>query len=149
MRPTNNIGYLLNHIASVLNRQSDQALQEQLGVGFSQFKLMMVLQRNPHIQQRQIADRLGQTEASISRQIKLMHKEGMLSTHISPQNKREHITQLTPKGDRLTEQAMIVLNNYHSPTFTNISEKDQQKLIELLGVLHDAACKPDRPGSCS
>jgi len=149
MHPTNNIGFLLNHIACVLSRQSDQVLQEQIGVGFSQFKLMMVLQHNPHIQQRQIADRLGQTEASISRQIRLMHTDGLLSTHISPQNKRQHITQLTPKGERLTEQAMTVLNNYHSPAFTNISEKDQQKLIELLGVLHDVACKPERPGSCS
>lgn len=99
MHPTNDIGYLLNHLAFVLSHQSDQVLHEQLGIGFSQYKIMMVLWWNPSIQQRQIADRLGQTEASISRQIKLLHDKSLLSTRISPENRRKHITALTFKGE--------------------------------------------------
>ena len=104
---------------------------------------------NPHIQQRQIANRLGQTEARISRQIKMLHKLDLLSTRISPENKRQHITQLTPRGERLTEQAMTVLNNYHSPVFANMSEKNQQKLTDLLNSLHQETCISTKPGSCS
>ena len=140
MRPNNNIGYLLNHLAFVLSRHSDQVLQEQLGLGFSQFKIMMVLRWNPSLQQRQIADKLGQTEASISRQIKLLHDKALLTTHISPKNKREHITTLTTKGEKLTEQAMLVLNNYHAPTFDSLSEKQQQQLAEILTIMHDRVC---------
>jgi len=144
MQPTNNIGYLLNHLAFMLGRQSDQVLQEQLGIGFSQFKIMMVLGWNPSIQQRQIADKLGQTEASISRQIKLMQKQGLLSTKINPENRRVHITRLTPKGERLTEQALRVLNNYHAPTFAHLSEKQQKSLIDILTVMHEAVCGTDK-----
>ncbi|HSX23988.1 MAG TPA: MarR family winged helix-turn-helix transcriptional regulator, partial [Candidatus Saccharimonadales bacterium] len=72
MGPTNNIGYLLQHLSGVLAKQSDQALQERLGIGFSQFKILRVLQHSPQTQQRQIAEWIGKTEASISRQIKLM-----------------------------------------------------------------------------
>jgi len=140
MQPTNNIGYLLNHLAFMLGRQSDQVLQEQLGIGFSQFKIMMVLGWNPSIQQRQIADKLGQTEASISRQIKLMQKQGLLSTKINPENRRVHITRLTPKGERLTEQALRVLNNYHAPTFAALSTKQQESLVEILTLMHDQVC---------
>ncbi len=140
MRPTNNIGYLLNHIAFMLGRQSDQVLQEQLGIGFSQFKIMMVLKWNPAIRQKQIADRLGQTEASISRQIKLLHEKSYLNTHISPKNKREHITTLTTKGEKLTEKAMQILNNYHSPTFAALSEKEQASLVDILNKMHDSVC---------
>ncbi len=140
MRSTNNIGYLLNHLAFMLGRQSDQVLQEQLGIGFSQFKIMMVLKWNPSIQQKQIADRLGQTEASISRQIKLLHEKGFLTTVISPKNKREHITALTSKGDKLTEKAMQILNNYHSPTFNALSEKEQTALVDILNKMHDVVC---------
>jgi len=140
VRPNNNIGYLLNHLAFVLSRHSDQVLQEQLGLGFSQFKIMMVLRWNPSLQQRQIADKLGQTEASISRQIKLLHDKALLTTHISPKNKREHITTLTTKGEKLTEQAMLVLNNYHAPTFDSLSEKQQQQLAEILTIMHDRVC---------
>lgn len=140
MRPTNNIGYLLNHLAFMLSRQSDQVLQEQLGIGFSQFKIMMALKWNPAVQQKQIAERLGQTEASISRQIKLLHKQGLLNSRVSPENKREHITTLTPKGEKLTERAMQALNNYHAPTFAALSEEQQQTLIEILNTMHDAVC---------
>lgn len=140
MRPTNNIGYLLNHLAFILSRQSDQVLQEQLGIGFSQFKIVMILRWAPSIQQKQIADKLGQTEASISRQIKLLHDKGMLSTHISAENKREHITTLTPKGEKLTERAMEILNNYHAPTFASLTPKQQENLLEILNIMHDTVC---------
>ena len=100
MKPTNNIGYLLQHTASTLARQSDQVLQERLGVGFSQFKILMTLQWNPGVQQKHIAESLGQTEASISRQIKLMHEAGLLQSKVSERNKREHITTLTRKGEK-------------------------------------------------
>lgn len=148
MIPTNNIGYLLNHLAFVLGRQSDQVLQERLGIGFSQFKIMMVLNWDPAIQQKQIAERLGQTEASVSRQIKLLHKQGMLATKISPKNRREHITTLTAKGERLTEEALRTLNDYHQPVFAQLSEKDQQKLTELLSRMHQEACSGARAGAC-
>lgn len=146
--PTHRIGYLLQHVAFCMARQSDQALQEQLGIGLSQFKIMMVLEWNPNVQQRHIADSLGQTEASISRQIKLMHEQGLLQTTISPHNRREHITTLTPKGTRLTEEALKVLRRYHAPTFEVLSPKQQNQLLEILGLMHGEVCKGDRPGRC-
>lgn len=146
MRPTNNIGYLLNHLAFMLSRQSDQVLQEQLGIGFSQFKIMMVLKWNPSIQQKQIADRLGQTEASISRQIKLLQSKDMLNIRISADNKREHITTLTPKGEKLTEKSMQILNNYHAPTFAVLSPKEQQTFLDILNKMHDTVCLDNNNG---
>lgn len=140
MRPNNNIGYLLNHLAFVLGRHSDQVLQEQLGIGFSQFKIMMVLRWNPNLQQKKIAEQLGQTEASISRQIKLLHDKMLLNTRINPENKRVHMTTLTTKGEKLTEQAMLVLNNYHAPTFGSLSDKQQHQLLEILTIMHDRVC---------
>ncbi|HTE57128.1 MAG TPA: MarR family winged helix-turn-helix transcriptional regulator [Verrucomicrobiae bacterium] len=148
MKPTNNIGYLLQHTASTLARQSDQVLQERLGIGFSQFKILMTLQWNPSVQQKHIAESLGQTEASISRQIKLMHEASLLQSKISPRNKREHITTLTHKGQRLADEALNVLNGYHAPMWEAIGEKGQRQLIELLRSMHQEACKGDKPGRC-
>lgn len=140
MQPTNNIGYLLQHLAAILGRQSDQALQERLGIGFSQFKILMVLRHDPHVQQRFIAESLGQTEASISRQIKLLLDQGMLTSKNDPQNRRVHITSPTSKGVRTTDEAMDILNSIHAPTFNRLSEKQQQQLTDSISLLHDAAC---------
>jgi len=148
MRPTNKIGYLLQHVSFVLARQADQALQEQLGIGFSQYKILMMLQHNPHVQQKQIAESLGQTEASISRQIKLLHEKAMLTTRINPANRRVHITTPTPKGIKMTEAARAVFQDVYGPMFAGISDKQQQQLIEGLESMHDFACQPGKTAAC-
>lgn len=148
MGPTNNIGYLLQHLSSVLAKQSDQALQERLGIGFSQFKILRVLQHSPHTQQRQIAEWLGQTEASISRQIKLMIDKNLLHTTISPKNRREHLTTPTAKGVRMTEEAINVLNATHASMFAEMGEKHQQQLLDVLSHMHQFACQSGKIGAC-
>ncbi|HSX43812.1 MAG TPA: MarR family winged helix-turn-helix transcriptional regulator [Candidatus Saccharimonadales bacterium] len=147
MGPTNNIGYLIQRLSFCLARQSDQVLQEQLGIGLSQFKILMVLGWHSNVQQRHIADKLGQTEASISRQIKLLKDKGLLTTEISPQNRREHITKPTAKGQRLSDKALEVLNDYHSPMFAKLSEKQQKELLENLTTLYDYACMTEKPSN--
>lgn len=148
MRITNNIGYLLQHLAFTLGRQSDQVLQETLGIGFSQFKILMALKWRQGVQQKQIAERLGQTEASISRQIKLMHEQGLLSTIINPANRREHRTNLTPKGVKIIDAALETLNTYHLPTFERLTPNEQEELIKILGKMHEEVCSSDKLGAC-
>lgn len=148
MRPSNKIGFLIQHLAFSLGRTNDQVLQEQLGIGFSQFKLMMVLQKMPHIQQKQIARALNQTEASISRQIKLLHEKNLLQTTVSPKNRREHITTLTAKGVRFTEEARRILNEYYQPMFAELSEKEQEQLLQHLSSLHNFICTDTKGDMC-
>lgn len=146
--PTNNIGYLLQHLSTVLAKQSDQVLSERLGIGFSQYKILLVLQANPRTRQRHIAERLGQTEASISRQIKLMHGKNLLQTTINPNNRREHVTNPTVKGLRLVEEAQKLLNNYHGPMFERLSGKQREQLLESMVMMHQTACQVGRIGAC-
>lgn len=148
MNQSGNIGYILQHLAFAMSRQNDQILQERLGIGFSQYKILMVLERNPNIKQKRIADSLGQTEASISRQIALMTDKGLLQTTINPANRRVHITTLTNKGIRLVEESARILNNYHSPMFERLSEKQQAELALALGSMHEYVCANGKTGAC-
>lgn len=140
MNTNENLGYLLQHVSAVLARQSDQVLQEQLGIGFSQFKILMLLGQEDSTQQREMAVALGQTEASISRQVKLLHENGLIVSQVSPRNRRQNITRLTAKGLRLTEKATEILNRYHSPIFNELSERQQYVLTDLLATMHRAVC---------
>lgn len=144
-RPINNLGYLLQHVTTLIGKQSEQVLQERLGIGFSQFKILRVLQANPHIKQRQIATHLGQTEASISRQVKLMLDEGLLQSTVSPKNRREHITVPTAKGLKLTAAAMEALAQYHAPTFAALSDKQREQLLQILESIHTKICPTEHP----
>lgn len=148
MHFNNKIGYLMQHLSSLLAKQSDQVLQERLGIGMSQFKILMALKWNHKVQQRSIAEALGQTEASISRQIKLMHEKDLLRTTVSPKNRREHITAPTIKGEELTEEALQVLHDYHAPTFAVLTEKQNNQLLSILALLHEQVCQPSKTTTC-
>lgn len=148
MGSIHNIGYLLQHLCSMLGKQSDQALQAGLGIGISQFKILRVLQHRPGTRQRQVADWLGQTEASISRQIKIMVDKGLLQITISPKNRREHLTTLTSKGLRLTEEALNVLTDSQAAMYADIGEKKQQQLLRILTQMHAHACQSDASAAC-
>lgn len=147
--PINNLGYLLHHLAGVLDRQSDILLQERLDIGFSQFKILMALKWDQGVQQKQIASKLGQTEASVSRQIKMLHEIGYLTSVSSKDDRREKITGLSPKGESLVNKAMKALNEYHAPVFEKLSLSQQLALQDMLEVMHAQACQSERPGGCS
>ncbi len=148
MDHTHNLDYLLEHAASIIHRQSDQVLQERLGIGLSQFKILMMLQIKPHTQQRELADSLGQTEASISRQIKLLVERGMLLVEVNPHNRREHRTVITSKGAKIAQAAQEVAMEYYDPLMANLSDKEQQQFIETLQKMHAYVCGSGKPFAC-
>ena len=148
MGPTQNLGYLIQHLAAVIGRQSDQVLQEQLGIGLSQFKILMVLEWNPQVQQNFIAESLGQTEASVSRQIKLLEKKGLLISKQDPSNRRKHMTAPTPLGMQMTEAAAAILRRNFGPDFAMVGDKQMSQLIEGLQKLHFTVCRPGKLNAC-
>lgn len=126
----------LHQLLSVLSRESDQRLLEQLGLGLSQYKILTALHTSSKPQQRLIALELGQTEASISRQIKILENKGMLTVSKNPDNLREHHIALTGHGLRLIEAAERVLGHYHEAVFTALGKKQRAALEEALALLH-------------
>lgn len=141
------LDYLLHHIVALLNKQSDQVLQEQLGLTLSQFKILRILQTNNRTSQKDIAVTLGQTEASISRQIKLMMEHGLLQGHRNTEDKREHLIVLTPKGEQWTMVAVEALSKYYAPVFKTYGAKPGKQLTTALLRLHDGLCDKDHTAS--
>lgn len=148
MHPTNTIGYMINHLAFMLSRQSDQLLQDSLDIGFSQFKILMILQWAPNVKQKHIAEKLGQTEASVSRQIKLLSDYGLLETKQHPTSRRENITTLTRKGEKTASKAVELLNSHFAPVFEGLGETQFTALQTGLSALHDELCEQDGVTGC-
>ena len=148
MESSMDIPYLLQHTAAMMQRQSDQILQERLGIGISQLRILIILEQEPNVQQRKLADHLGQTESSISLQIKLMAEKGYLTVGVNPKSKREHLAVLTPKGLKITQAAGEVLNGYNQPLAKTMGDKRQKALQELLSLVHDYTCAPGKPFAC-
>lgn len=137
MNYLDNIGFLLQHLSAKLGKQNDLILQEKLGIGYSQFKLLIVIQWKPSLGQKQIAQKLSQTEASISRQIKLMLDNGLLKITTDSKDRRQHITNLTPRGERLAQQSKELLSAYYSSIFNKLPKEEYNTLISSLNTINE------------
>lgn len=142
------IGSLLHHLAFSLDRINDQILQERLGIGVSQLKILNVLINEPETTQKQIADKLVQTEASVSRQVKVMINKGLLSRRLNPKSRREQICTPTPLGVKMTREAIKALNIYHQPMFERLTPKQQEQFATVLKTMHEASCPTAKTGKC-
>jgi DNA-binding MarR family transcriptional regulator len=141
-------GYLLQHTASILQRQLDHALQEELSIGMAQFKILMILQDKPGLQQSKLAEYLGQTEASISRQIKLLADRDLLHVTVDPHSRRTHIAAVSSEGAALTREVLAFLKQRFTPVFDTLSHEQQLQLQESLRILHKYACASGKPFAC-
>lgn len=152
MQSSAEIGRVFGHVAAMIHRQTDQILQERLGIGQSQFNILTNLQKRPQTKQRTLADVLGQTEASVSRQIALLRQKGLLVSHLDPAERRRHLTALTTKGAKIVIAAQEVLEQFYDQLLDPINDREQTQLQTLIDRLHEQSCAPgkriacDRPG---
>lgn len=138
MLPTENLGFLLHHLSTTLDRQSDELLQQRLQIGFSQFKIMLALESKEGVTQKEIARKLGQTEASVSRQIKLMQHMRLLTSTVNPDNRRERYVVLTTEGAQVLREATTLLNKQFARMFDQLSKAQQQGLYYALTALDNS-----------
>ncbi len=128
MNADNSIGFGLLQVAAIMSHHADQTLQSNLNFGYSQYKILSVIIEAGRYRQVDIAGILGQTEASISRQIKLMESDELVKIKLNANNRREHLVYVTLKGARRYEKATRVLNHLFQPIFNTLSEN------QLIGL---------------
>lgn len=139
--------FLIHHLAFVLARKSEQALEERLGIGISQFRILSSIDNNPKYRQRDIAEGLNQTEAGISRQMKVMSQQGLLTVATSSRDHRQHILKLTPKGKKMLLAGQDILNSLYDDMQKGMNPKQVQEIVESAKKLHAALCPNGK--SCS
>jgi|AntRauTorckE6833_2_1112554.scaffolds.fasta_scaffold00163_25 DNA-binding MarR family transcriptional regulator len=132
------IPYLLHHISFTIDGDMNQLLEERLGIGVSQRKILHVLHERSAVAQNVIAAALGQTESSVSRQVDYMHQKGLIDQKRDSNDKRRQLTILTLKGHTLYQEAKKLEQHYFQNLLKDMSDKDIAKLQELLELTHVA-----------
>jgi DNA-binding MarR family transcriptional regulator len=132
MESANLVSFRIQNVASLLYKASDRVLQEKLSIGMSQFKILSAVQYNQRLLQRHIASALNQTEASISRQVKLLHRRKLLVTQLNPKDRRQHITSLTPAGHSLIVNALSILETFQAQFIARLPSQQHADLLKML-----------------
>ncbi len=126
---------LIQQIASTLSKQTDELLVNEIGLSYSQYRILLALEWNPRAQQKTIALHLGLTEASVSRQIKLLSASKLISVSRDPLNRRTHTIAVTPLGMQQTEAATATLRRTYEPIYSTFGDGQLQQITQNLQLL--------------
>lgn len=132
---SHNAGFAFQKVAFTLLRRSDELLQAKLRIGYAQYKLLEVLAEHPNSSQRYVASALMQTEASISRQVKLMQAAGLLRVGTAAENKRARVISLSTKGSELHARATSILNQCYMRYFGELTPAESEAFVHIIAKL--------------
>ncbi len=110
----------LHHLVSLLQHRADEVLNRQIGIGLGQVRILAPLHTSVPHSQRAIAGKLQQTEANVSRQVRHMKNQGLVSIKRSTKDARQREVTLSVHGQRELQAALKILR---------VQEK---KLLSLL-----------------
>ncbi len=122
----------IHKLAFLLEKRADENLKAQAGIGFAQFKVLEAIGSNMLAKQNLIASQLDQTEASISRQIKILQKKGLISVASVMGNRRARELSLTEKGEELLLQSVEILDMAQAQIIGALSYQEQRHFQELF-----------------
>jgi len=133
----------IQKLAFLLEKRADESLKTQLGIGFAQYKVLEAINQNMLARQNMIASMLDQTEASISRQIKILQKKGLITVADVMGNKRARELSLTHIGEEIIRNAEDVLDVSQAQVMGSLSYQEQRLLQELFERMLIKVKKPN------
>ena len=122
----------IHKLAFLLEKRADENLKAQAGIGFAQFKVLEAVGSNMLAKQNLIANQLDQTEASISRQIKILQKKNLVVVASVMGNRRARELSLTEKGEELLLQCVDILDMAQAQIIGALSYQEQRHFQELF-----------------
>src|SRR5258707_387162 len=109
-----------------LQQSADELLLSKNGVGLSQTRIMAVLAKSGPRSQAYAAVELGQTEANVSKQLKVMKKQGLVNITKNKKDHRQRDVSLTPKGYRSYTKAEQILKHHEKGLLSTMSRSDSR-----------------------
>lgn len=129
------ITYKIHKAVFLLDKMSDQILQDRLNLGFSQFLVLMVLAGQSKVPQKFVASQLDQTQAAVSRQVDILVDLGLVSRDRNPDSRREYVLSLTKSGLKAYNKGFESIDERFDKLFGIWTKTEKDYLLSALGKL--------------
>jgi DNA-binding MarR family transcriptional regulator len=101
------IPFLLHRIVHQMDRAADRALRRELGISHRRAIVLLLIEGEGPVNQRQLASRLGHTEPAISAMMRELAGRGLV--RFESVDGRERQVLLTDEGSRLVDASRALL----------------------------------------
>lgn len=138
--------FLVRKSASLMDRGGEALFRDGLGISMAQFMVLSVIDAHPgHFNQQSVADLLGLTKGTVSRQIDAASEAGLVVAQVSATSRREKTIALTEAGTALVRRGDDLLASSNSGLFPRLDRDDLAATIRTLAAFTaamDAGAKP-------
>jgi len=128
--------YLVRRVAGQFDRQGDALFRGELGVSLAQFLVLSVVDAYPgQLSQQAVADRLGLTKGTVSRQIEAAVAAGLMTVETAPHTRRENAVALTRAGTALVRRGDRLARDSRSALLGSVSPSDLATAVRVLATI--------------
>jgi MarR family transcriptional regulator, transcriptional regulator for hemolysin len=130
------LGLHLTKVSRIVSRAFDDALA---GAGGSlPVWLVLISLKSGHLaSQRELAGAVGIQGATLTHHLNAMESAGLVTRRRDPQNRRQHLVELTPDGDALFVRMRDTAMAFDKRLRTGLTEGEIGKLETLLTRLRE------------
>jgi DNA-binding MarR family transcriptional regulator len=131
------IGFLLTQLGS-LAAENFAAKTRELGITPPEAGVMRILARQPGMNQRELADKLGVAQSRVVVLVDSLEASGFLVRERSATDRRSQVLQVTDAGRSLLASLRVAAESQETEIAEGLSDADRDQLYELLLKLGDA-----------
>lgn len=106
--------------------------EHNIPISKEQFSILVLLWKEEGCSQQYLAEQTSRDKPGITRLLDLLEKEEIAYRKIDPNDRRSNLIYLTEKGKKLEGCVTEVVQEVILEATRNISEKDAEKLKEIL-----------------
>ena len=122
-----------------LLRRCGHYLHHHWGCGrASQFRALRILENGGEMTQRQLQDRMGIQQGSLSELVRKLEEQGLITRTCAPEDRRQLLIYITEKGRELNRNQQEKRREESLELLAALSAEEQLQLQELLTRLFDS-----------
>lgn len=129
--------FLVHRVAGLMDRAGEALFRRELSISLAQFLVLSVVDAYPgNLNQQAIAERLGLTKGTVSRQIDNAVAAGRMTVQVSERTRRENQIALTPAGQDLVRRGDALFRDAQRNVLPVLDDHDMAAALRVLSALN-------------
>lgn len=124
-------------IANKLSSGASRAYRSTFAVGIETWRLLVTLAIEPAASASRMCEVIGMDKASVSRALKSMQSQGLITVTLDDQDGRLRVARITAKGRALHDQIAGVALERQRALLSVLDGNERRQLMRLLHKLHE------------
>ncbi|MCI5074370.1 MarR family transcriptional regulator [Oricola sp.] len=124
-------GYLANHMARLFALALHERIRP-LGLAPAQFMTLLELWNEDGLTQKDLVQRIDVEQATMANTLKRMERDGLVTRHENPDDRRAQLVRLTDKGKGLKDDATAAAAAVNEEALSGFSEEERRAFLAMM-----------------